>query len=74
MSQKWPVRLVDEVPGEVLVFAHASEEEAKHSAKANREFYGHPSHHEQRIIWVTVVDIRPALAELKEGQNEDHQH
>lgn len=61
----YPERLADDIDGEVLVFGHTSQEAAEVSAKANREEYGHPCEVEQRNgRWVTVVDLRPRLAEI----------
>jgi hypothetical protein len=50
----------------VLVFAHGSREAAEAGAACNREHYGHPSRAELResVGWVTVVDLRPAIARL----------
>jgi hypothetical protein len=50
----------------VLVFAHRDRAGAEAYAAANRDEYGHPSWVELResVGWCSVVDIRPALAEL----------
>ncbi len=61
-----PRRVRDDVEGRVLVFAHRDEQAAKLYATADRVVYGHPASVELResVGWVTVVDLRPRLAEL----------
>jgi hypothetical protein len=65
-----PARIRGDVSDEqgevVLVFAHGSREAAEAGAACNREHYGHPSRAELResVGWVTVVDLRPAIARL----------
>lgn len=62
-----PVRVRDDVDGQVLVFAHADEGAARVFAAADRVIYGHPTSVELReaVGWVSVVDLRPRLAELE---------
>jgi hypothetical protein len=61
-----PSRLPDDVDGAVLVFGHRDEEAARVFAAANRAVYGHPAAVDLReaVGWVSVVDLRPRLAEL----------
>lgn len=61
-----PRRLPDDVEGLVLVFGHASRAAAYAFALADRRVFGHPAERELRegVGWVSVVDLRPALAEL----------
>lgn len=59
----WPQRIGDYAPN-VLQFEHESEEGARLSSQANIDEYGHPSWVENRNgIWVSVVDLNPALAQ-----------
>jgi hypothetical protein len=60
----WPDRLPDDVRGEVLVFGHGSKLAAESYAAADWSIFGHPSRAEVRegVGWVTVVDLRPAIA------------
>lgn len=64
----WGIRQLDDVSGEVLVFAHESEEAARAYAEANIEHYGYPCTVEYRNgQWVNIIDLRPRLAEIKAG-------
>jgi hypothetical protein len=57
-----PIRLPDREDN-VLVSAHGSREAAEAYAAANRDVWGHPSTAEEIPVWVTVTDLRPAMAE-----------
>lgn len=63
----YPTRLPDDLDGLILVFGHTSREAAESSAKANRVEHGHPSHAENRDgQWVSVVDLRPRIAQIEQ--------
>jgi hypothetical protein len=65
-----PERLADR-EADVLVFRHTCEESARAFAAANNEDGSHPSTVEELDgYWVTVVDLRPHLAQITESFRE----
>jgi hypothetical protein len=59
-----PRRLPDR-EDDVLPVGHGSREAAEAYAAADRDVWGYPSTAEQIPVWVTVVDLRPVIAEVE---------
>lgn len=61
-----PTRLPDDIEGKVLAFGHESHEAAHAYVQANKEHYDHRAWVERRYgQWVSVVDLRPAIARIE---------
>ncbi len=65
-----PRRILDDIPGQVIVFAHASRAAAEAYADGDRRYYDHPATVQLReaVGWVSVVDLRPAIARIENGE------
>lgn len=69
----WPTRLPDDIEGKVIVFGHESHESARAFADSNKKNNGHPTWVERRYEqWVSVVDLRPALAQIEKDFKDGH--
>jgi hypothetical protein len=67
----WAAGLHDVAPCDVLAFEFSQRRWALLSARVDREVYGHPNLaivHARHLGWVTVTDLRPALARMLAGE------
>ena len=67
-----PKKIRDDIPDEVIVFAHESKESAEAYADGDTLYYDHPTSVELRegVGWVHTVDFRPAIARFEKERDE----